>query len=146
MYMTASPYSVEAHESLSRARAMMHEHRVRHLPVMRKGKLAGILSERDANLVEGLADAPAEAITVEDAMKHPIRFVGGAGGHASACSVAEEARRRGVRRLVFAHIGRPTIRAIDAGERPPFGQFGHDRQVFVLPRARPKTNVARGAR
>jgi hypothetical protein len=56
----------------------------------------------------------------------PIRFVGGVGGHAAALDVAEEAQRRGVRRLVFAHIGRPTIRAIDAGERPPFGEFGRD--------------------
>jgi acetoin utilization protein AcuB len=35
---------------------------------MRKGRLVGILSDRDANLVEGLAYAPADAITVEDAM------------------------------------------------------------------------------
>lgn len=55
-----------------------------------------------------------------------IRFAGGVGGHASALDVAAEARRRRVRRLVFAHIGRPTIRAIDAGERPPFGEFGSD--------------------
>ena len=56
----------------------------------------------------------------------PIRFAGGVGGHAAALDVAAEAGRRGVRRLVFAHIGRPTIRAMDAGLRPPFGEFGHD--------------------
>ena len=61
----------------------------------------------------------------------PIRFARGAGGHAATRDVAVEARRRGVRRLVFAHIGRPTIRAMDAGERPPFGSFGHDGQVFL---------------
>jgi hypothetical protein len=72
--------------------------------------------------------------------KHPIRFVGGVGGHASALGVAEEARRRGVRRLVFAHIGRPTIRAIDAGAGLPFGELGHDGQVFVLRRARPQAS------
>jgi acetoin utilization protein AcuB len=68
VYMTPAPHSVEVHESLSRARAVMREHRIRHLPVMLKGKLVGVLSDRDANLVEGLADAPADAITVEDAM------------------------------------------------------------------------------
>jgi hypothetical protein len=62
----------------------------------------------------------------------PIRFRGGVGGHAAALDVAEQARRRGVRRLVLAHIGRPTIRAIDAGLTPPFGEFGHDGQRFVL--------------
>lgn len=66
----------------------------------------------------------------------PIRFAGGVGGHAAALSVAEEARARGVHRLVFAHIGRPTIRAIDAGEKPPFGELAHDGQIFIVPSAR----------
>ena len=60
----------------------------------------------------------------------PIRFAGGVGGHAAAEQVAVEAQHRGVRRLVFAHIGRPTIRAMDAGRLPAFGTFGHDGQVF----------------
>jgi hypothetical protein len=46
--------------------------------------------------------------------------------------VAEEAERRAVKRLVLAHIGRPAIRAIDRGERPPFGAFARDGQVFLL--------------
>lgn len=54
----------------------------------------------------------------------PIRFAGGVGGHASAVHVAEQARRQGVRRLVFAHVGRPSIRAIDQGCSPAFGEFG----------------------
>jgi len=58
--------------------------------------------------------------------KHPIRFAGGRGGHAAALDTAADAARLGVRRLVFAHIGRPTIRAMDSGARPPFGEFGHD--------------------
>ena len=62
--------------------------------------------------------------------ERPIRFSGGVGGHAAAVDVAIEARRRGVRRLVFAHIGRPTIRASDAGLRPPFGTLGRDGQAF----------------
>ena len=54
----------------------------------------------------------------------PIRFRGGAGGHMAALDVAEAARRAHVRRLVFAHIGRPTIRALDRGLTPPFGEIG----------------------
>jgi hypothetical protein len=54
----------------------------------------------------------------------PIRFARGAGGHAPALAVAEQAARHGVRRLVFAHIGRPTIAALDAGQLPPFGEIG----------------------
>jgi hypothetical protein len=56
----------------------------------------------------------------------PIRLAGSVGGHAAALDVPEEARRRGVARLVFTHIGRPTIRATDAGERLPFGELGVD--------------------
>lgn len=62
--------------------------------------------------------------------ERPIRFAGGVGGHAAALEVAAEARRRGVRRLIFAHIGRPTIRAADAGRRPPFGRLGRDGDAF----------------
>lgn len=62
----------------------------------------------------------------------PIRFAGGVGGHASTLQVAEEAERRGVRRLVYAHIGRPTIRALDAGLRPPFGELGDDGRRYRL--------------
>jgi hypothetical protein len=62
-----------------------------------------------------------------------IRFAHGTGGHAAALDVAAGASRSEVRRLVFAHIGRPTIRALDRGERPPFGEIGHDGQTFVLP-------------
>jgi hypothetical protein len=70
--------------------------------------------------------------------RRAIRFRGGVGGHAPAVEVAEQARLRGVRRLVLAHLGRPTLRAVDRGERPPFGEFGRDGQRFVLqPRHRP---------
>lgn len=61
----------------------------------------------------------------------PICFAGGVGGHAPALQVAADAQRRGVRRLVLAHIGRPTIRAIDAGARLPFGEFGQEGRRYV---------------
>jgi hypothetical protein len=60
------------------------------------------------------------------AWNRPIRFAGGVGGHACVLDVAAAARRRRVRRLVFCHIGRPTIRAVNAGLRPPFGEMGRD--------------------
>lgn len=56
--------------------------------------------------------------------RRPVRFARGVGGHAAVHDTAAQARRLGVRRLVFAHIGRPSIRAIDAGERPPDGEWG----------------------
>ena len=73
----------------------------------------------------------------------PIRFAGGVGGHAAALAVAAEASRRGVRRLVFAHIGRPTIRALDAGETPPFGELGGDGRTYRLPIDRAPSGLSR---
>ena len=62
----------------------------------------------------------------------PIHFAGNVGGHACVLDVARDARRSGVRRLVFAHIGRPTVRAIDAGFRAPFGELGDDGRTYVV--------------
>ena len=62
----------------------------------------------------------------------PIRFARGTGGHAAALAVAEQAQVHHVGRLVFAHIGRPTIRAIDAGQTAPFGEFGADGASYLL--------------
>jgi hypothetical protein len=64
--------------------------------------------------------------------RRPIRFAGGVGGHAAVAESAEQARRAGVRRLVFAHIGRPTIAAIDAGERPSYGEWGIQGRRYVI--------------
>ena len=73
------------------------------------------------------------------AWNRPALLVGGAFGHAAALTTARQAEARGVKRLVFAHIGRPTIRATEAGQRPTFGELGHDGQVFLIPpRERPK--------
>jgi hypothetical protein len=68
------------------------------------------------------------------AWNRPIRFAGGVGGHLDVLTIARAARRLGVKRLVFAHIGRPTLRALDRGRVPPFGELARDRQVFVCRR------------
>ncbi|MGC9540597.1 hypothetical protein [Streptomyces sp. UG1] len=66
------------------------------------------------------------------AWNRPIRFRGGVGGHADVHAIAAEAGRRGVRRLVWAHIGRPSIRAIDAGLEPPAGEWGVEGRTYSL--------------
>lgn len=62
----------------------------------------------------------------------PIFFRGGVGGHASVEQVARDALKHKIKRLVFAHIGRPTIKALDTGKRPVFGEFGKDGRVFKI--------------
>lgn len=67
----------------------------------------------------------------------PILFRGKVGGHLDALSVQQASRKAGVKRLVLAHIGRPTIRAIERGERPMFGELARDGQIFRPRGARP---------
>jgi acetoin utilization protein AcuB len=67
-YMTSGPFAVSPREPLPNARRLMEKHDLRHLPVCEDGKLVGIVSDRDMNLVQTLAHAPPDAITVEDAM------------------------------------------------------------------------------
>lgn len=62
----------------------------------------------------------------------PIRFRGGVGGHAAVVDTARNAGEAGVRRLVLAHIGRPTIRALDSGATPPFGEVGEEGADYLL--------------
>ena len=63
----------------------------------------------------------------------PIRFARGAGGYMAALQVAEQARQHRVARLVFAPIGLPSLRAVDAGYRLPFGEWGQPGRTYQLP-------------
>lgn len=65
------------------------------------------------------------------AWNRPIIFRGGFGGHAPVQRTRLDARNAGIRRVVFVHIGRPTIRAIDAGQTEGL-EFARDGQVFEL--------------
>jgi hypothetical protein len=64
------------------------------------------------------------------AWNRPIRFVGGVGGHLDVQAIARAAARYDIKRLVFAHIGRPTLAAIERGFTPPLGEFARDGQIF----------------
>lgn len=52
--MTPFPYHVDAREDLRTAHGMMEQHGIRHLPVMREGELAGIVSERELEVALSL--------------------------------------------------------------------------------------------
>jgi acetoin utilization protein AcuB len=67
-YMTPAPKAIGSEESVSAAHELMRRYRIRHLPVMRDGRLAGIISDRDVRLVRGLGGTRAERVLVEEAM------------------------------------------------------------------------------
>src|ERR1700712_3306316 len=71
-YMTSSPHTVGTEQTLAHAHQILREHKIRHLPVLRGGELAGMLTERDLALIETLKDVDPTRVLVEDAMSTSI--------------------------------------------------------------------------
>ena len=67
-FMTPSPHTIGDEQTLATAHALMRTHRIRHLPVLRHGKLVGIVSERDLLFIEGLKGVDPKRVLVEEAM------------------------------------------------------------------------------
>ena len=67
-FMTTQPHSIGREQTMAQAHRMMREHRFRHLPVLTGGRLVGLLSDRDLNLIETLRDVDPTKVLVEDAM------------------------------------------------------------------------------
>ncbi|MBK6461283.1 MAG: CBS domain-containing protein [Myxococcales bacterium] len=66
--MSTSPHTIGAEQTIAMAAKVMAEHRIRHLPVLHGGKVVGMLSQRDVNVIETLKDVDPNVVTVEDAM------------------------------------------------------------------------------
>lgn len=75
-YMTPFPFSIDADAPLAEAHAFMRDRRIRHLPVTRRGELAGILTDRDIKLALGpdLGSPPEHELAVRDVFQ-PDSFV-----------------------------------------------------------------------
>jgi acetoin utilization protein AcuB len=67
-FMTRSPVTIGPEESLATAHRKMRAHRVRHLPVVRRGKLVGLVSMGDLHLIETLVGVTPLGAHVEEAM------------------------------------------------------------------------------
>lgn len=74
-YMTTSPHTIGAEQSLKKAHDLMREHGIRHLPVMHGNQLVGIISDRDVAIITSLDDVNPDLITVEDAMTSDVLTV-----------------------------------------------------------------------
>lgn len=65
--MTYVPKSIGFDQTIAQASEWMSKLHLRHLPVLKGGKLVGIVTDRDINLVQTLKDADPQTMTVEDA-------------------------------------------------------------------------------
>jgi acetoin utilization protein AcuB len=70
--MTPAPHTIGSDQSLALAHRIMREHGLRHLPVLRSGKLVGILSQRDLYFLETIAGVDVDLDSVSDAMTSEV--------------------------------------------------------------------------
>jgi len=67
-YMTLSPVCIGPTNTLAQAHELMRNRNVRHLPVLERDRLVGIVSQRDLHLIETLKSTDPELVTVDEAM------------------------------------------------------------------------------
>lgn len=70
--MTRAPHTIGRDQKLARAFAVMHQHSLRHLPVLDGGQLVGVLSQRDLYFVESLGGTDEIVDKVAEAMASDV--------------------------------------------------------------------------
>jgi acetoin utilization protein AcuB len=73
--MSFAPHTIGSEQKLLKAHTVMREHGVRHLPVLRGGKLVGVLSQRDLYFLESIAGVDVQIDKVADAMTPDVYVV-----------------------------------------------------------------------
>ena len=67
-YMSTSPNTIGADQTMAHAHEVMRKQKIRHLPVLTGSRLVGLLADGDLHLVETLRDVDPEKVRVEEAM------------------------------------------------------------------------------
>jgi acetoin utilization protein AcuB len=67
-HMSICPFTIGEEQPLIHAHLLMRAHDIRHLPVLRQGKLVGVLSERDLHVAEAVRKVDPEEVRVEEVM------------------------------------------------------------------------------
>ncbi len=71
-FMTTSPHTIGADQTMAHAHEVMRKFRIRHLPVLRAETLVGVLSDGDLHLVETLKDVDPAKVLVSEAMTEDV--------------------------------------------------------------------------
>lgn len=72
-FMTQQPQTIDASATVDEAKKLLSRFEVRHLPVTRNGKVVGILSEREINLVHGMdAIDPKQLLVIDISSEDPF--------------------------------------------------------------------------
>lgn len=66
-YMTYVPKSIGYDQTIANASEIIRKLHIRHLPVLKGGKIVGVLSDRDIKFILGFKDVDPTTMTVEDA-------------------------------------------------------------------------------
>lgn len=74
-YMSPSPHTIGSDQPLSAAHQIMQRYDIRHLPVLRGGRIVGVVSLRDLHLMETLPGVHADELSVEEAMSQDVYSV-----------------------------------------------------------------------
>lgn len=74
-YMTPTPQTIGREAPLATAKEIMTGLAIRHLPVIQGDKVVGVLSDRDIQVLEFLAQDHADALRVDDAMTRDVYVV-----------------------------------------------------------------------
>ena len=70
--MSPAPLTIGPAASLSKAVKTMREHQVRHLPVVDRDRVIGVLSQRDVLIMESLPGVNPTEVRVEEAMVRDV--------------------------------------------------------------------------
>ncbi|NLD15476.1 MAG: CBS domain-containing protein [Gammaproteobacteria bacterium] len=71
-FTTPDPISIEETMGLEELLRLMSSNEIRHLPVMRDGELAGIISDRDVRLFAGMPLEDRRGLTAADIMTEDL--------------------------------------------------------------------------
>ncbi|MBS1958554.1 MAG: CBS domain-containing protein [Bdellovibrionales bacterium] len=74
-YMTTTPHSIGAEQTLKVASELMKVHMIRHLPVLTAGKITGVLSDRDIKLALSISGVDADKTRVEEIASNEVFLV-----------------------------------------------------------------------